>query len=218
MKQVYIINYLISLFIFFAAITGLVKWGRIRNEDKPIIVGWWLVIANETVRFITIWIGNSTLATYNMYILPLMWLYVWQFRQWKVIPAKFTGILMVALSLLWFIDYFVLDGYHFEETRYVYRLALSLTLVFLSVTSMNIQIIKEKGILIKNHRFLICLGITIFYTYRVFVDVVMFNELSPAFKLTLSNLNSYLLQFYYLLLFLAALWIPRKKNFLHQSY
>jgi hypothetical protein len=217
MSQSLITQYLLSFSLFFAAVTGLLKWGKIRNEDKPIIVGWWLVIINETVRFITILLDVSTLATYNTYILPLMWLYIWQFRQWKVILPKFTWALMLALSLLWFMDYFVMDGYHFEEMRYRYRLALSLTFVVLSVTSMNMQIIKERGSLIKNHRFLICLGITIFYTYRVFVDVFFLKELSVEFKMSMGKFNSFLLQIYYLLLFLAALWIPRKKNFLRQS-
>jgi hypothetical protein len=216
MKEVYIKNYMLSIVLVFAAITGLVKWRKIKIEDKPIIVGWWLVIANETIRFIMIWHNSATIATYNMYVLPLMWLYVWQFHQWKVMPKKFTVFLMGALSLLWFMDYFVIEGYSLDKAHYIYRVALSLTFVFLSVTSMNIQIIKEKGGLMKNHRFLICLGITIFYTYRIFVDVFYLNVMSIAFKVSMAKFNSFLLQIYYLLLFLAALWIPRKKNFLRQ--
>lgn len=216
MKEVYVFNYMLSMTILFAAVTGLLKWKSIRKEDKPIIVAWWLVIANETIRFVTIWQNNATLIPYNIYILPLMWLYVWQFHKWNVIPAKFTGFLIGALSLLWFMVYFVIDGYSLDKTHYVYRLALSLTLVVLSVTSINIQIIKEKRSLIKNYRFLICLGITIFYTYRVFVDVFFLKELSTEFRVSLGKLNTNLLQLYYLLLFLAALWIPRKKNFIHQ--
>jgi len=216
MNKVYIINYLLSMTIVFAAMTGLLKWGKIKKEDRPIIVGWWLVIAVETIRFISIWQNNISSIPYNIYALPLMWFYVWQFHQWKVIPARFTGFLIGALILFWFMDLFLIDGYSLYILRYVYRLALSFTLVVLSVTSMNIQIIEEKQSLIKNHRFLICLGITLYYTYRVLVDVFTLSEMSREFMLSISAFNRYLIQFYYLLLFLAALWIPRKKNFLHQ--
>lgn len=216
MKEVYIVNYLLSITIVFAGMVGLLKWRKIRKEDRPIIIGWWLVIAVETIRFISIWLNKATLIPYNIYVLPLMWLYVWQFHQWKVIPAKFTGLLIGALSLLWFMVYFVIDGYSLNKLHYTYRLALSFTLVVLSVTSLNIQIIDEKRSLIKNYRFLICLGITMYYTYRVLVDIFTLSELSREFMLSISTFNRYLIQFYYLLLFLAALWIPRKKNFLHQ--
>jgi len=216
MKDVYVINYLLSITLILAAVTGLLKWGKIKKEDRPIIVGWWLVIAVETIRFISILLNKPTLIPYNIYVLPLMWLYVWQFHQWKVIPARFTGFLIGTLSLLWFMDYFVIDGYSLDKLHYSYRLALSFTLVILSVTSMNIQIIEEKRSLIKNYRFLICLGITVYYTYRVLVDVFTLSAMSREFMTGISTFNRYLIQFYYLLLFLAALWIPRKKNFLHQ--
>lgn len=216
MKEVYVINYLLSITIIFAALTGLLKWGKINTKERPIIIGWWLVFAVETIRFISIWQNNATLIPYNIYALPLMWLYVWQFHQWNVIPARFTSILIGTLSLLWIMVYFVIDGYSLDKIHYVYRLALSFTLVVLSVTSMNIQIIDEKQSLMKNHRFLICLAITIFYTYRVFVDLFTINGMSREFLISMGKLNRYLVQFYYLLLFLAALWIPRKKNFLHQ--
>jgi hypothetical protein len=43
------------------------------------------------------------------------------------------------------------------------------------------------------------------------------NGFSNEFTTILGSFNRYLLQFYYLILFLAAIWIPRKKNFILPS-
>jgi hypothetical protein len=215
MNMVYLTNYLISMTIVFAAVTGILKWNKIRKEDRPIIIGWWIIVVNETVRFILLCNNNKTLIPYNTYVLPLMWVYVWQFQQWKVLTTKLAWLIIATLTMLWVAVYFVVDGYNWGGRQNIYKLCLSLTLVILSVASLNVQIITEKKSLIKSHRFLICLGITIYYTYRVFVDVFFLKKLSPEFLISIGNLNRYLIQVYYLLLLLAAIWIPRRKNFIH---
>jgi len=83
----------------------------------------------------------------------------------------------------------------------------------LSVNSVNRQIVSEKKSLLQNSRFLICMGLIIYYTYRIIVDAFSIKGMSQPFLMQLSDFNRYLLVGLNILFALAALWIPAKKNY-----
>lgn len=211
-----IINYMLSMTIVLAgAIAGL-KWNNINKKDKPIVIGWWIVILTETIKFILSANGNKTLAPYNIYPLPLIGVFIWQFLSWGTISVSWAKGLFIILFFIWVADMFVVNGPSINQFRNIFKLAMAVVIVILSVSTINQLIMSEKKKLITNHRFLICLGMTIYYTFSVFVNVFFLSKMSKEFLTGIANFNRYLLQVYYFLLFLAALWIPRKKNFILQ--
>lgn len=215
--NILIINFLMAMTISLAAITGAVRWQKIDPSNRPIILAWWTVVITETAQFIAISFGVYPNPIYNIYILPLLALLLFQFKEWGVLNIRWAILIFVVLSLVWVADFFIIDGYRFTARRNIYRLCFNLVMVVLAVTSINKQIMSERKVLLTNHRFLICIGLTVYYTYRVLVDAFFLKGFSNEFATYLSSFNRYLLQFYYLILFLAALWIPRKKNYILPS-
>lgn len=213
----YVINFLLSISISLAAITGAIKWRVIDADNRPIIAAWWVVVCTEVLRFITIYYKLYSFTIYNLYILPLLFFLLLQFFRWHVISRSAMFIIMGTILCIWVADMFFIDGYQLPNRRFIHRICLNLTIVILAVTSINKQIMSVRQSLLTNHRFLICVGLTIYYTYRVLVDAFSLRGFSNEFVTNLSSFNRYLLQFYYLILFLAALWIPRKKNFILPS-
>lgn len=215
--NILIINFLMAMTILLAAVTGAIKWKKIDPSNRPVILAWWTVVVTETAQFVAISLGAYQNPIYNIYVLPLFAFFLYQFKEWGVINMRWATILFVSLLLVWVADFFIIDGYRFTTRRNLYRLCFNLVIVVLSVTSINKQIMSERKVLLTNHRFLICIGLTVYYTYRVLVDAFWLQGFSNEFVTYLSSFNRYLLQFYYLILFLAALWIPRKKNYILPS-
>ncbi len=204
--------------ISLAAVTGAIRWQKIDPSNRPIILAWWTVVLTETAQFLAISNAVYPNPIYNIYIVPLLAFLLFQFKEWGVLHLRWAVVLFVALMVVWVADFFIVEGYQFTARRNFYRLCFNLVIVVLAVTSINKQIMSERKILLTNHRFLICMGLTVYYTYRVLVDAFLLKGFSNEFVTSLSSFNRYLLQFYYLILFLAALWIPRKKNYILPSW
>jgi hypothetical protein len=96
-----------------------------------------------------------------------------------------------------------------------FHVLYSFCLVFLGINQVNELIVKEKSLLLRNAKFLICCGVIIFYTYCVLVNSFY------VFKLPQSD--TFMANIYYILVFvnlfvnllyaLATLWIPTRQRF-----
>jgi len=206
-----------SMTISLAAITGSLRWGKIDPSNRPIIVAWWIVVITETIQYLLINLGMYSNLVYNLYMVPLSAMLLFQFNKWGILGKRLMLAIFLILIAIWIADYFIINGYMLTTRRFIHRLMFNLVVVMLAVTSINKQIMSERRVLLTNSRFLICVGLTIYYTYRVLVDAFWLYGLSNEFTTILASFNRYLLQFYYLILFLAALWIPRKKNYILPS-
>lgn len=208
------VTYLFAISIILAAITGGAKFMKIEAADRPIVIAWWLLVVNETIRAGLLQAGYFPLTSYNIAVILLFLLYMWQFYCWRMLNKPTWLLLSLFLVICWALDYFVIDGYALPERRKAFRIIASVTLVVLSVTAINGIIVSGRSRLRGNHRFLICIAFVIYYTYRVFIDTFFIKGMTIPFIVKLDSFNLYLLQFYYLLMFIAALWIPRKKHFI----
>lgn len=200
-------------------LAGLIKWKKIDNSYRPLFIAFAGLLLNETFRYILIrnGIGERSIASYNYFVLVLMWLYIWQFASWKVISYQWLWAIGGTLTLLWFADYFVLDGWMIHVRRLWFRIAFALALVILAIQCINGLIVAERENMLRNPKFLFCIGLIMYYTYRIFNDAFTLRGFSNEFLKQINDLNRYLVVVQYLIFLIAAICIPRKKNFLQLS-
>jgi hypothetical protein len=211
----YLQNFLLSIMIAIPAIIGLVRYRTMNPLFHPFV---WICCAltlNETVKFILIQNGINSLISYNIALPIICCLYILQFKKWGLFAGreKWLLVLIPALLILWVADHFLINGIKIHSRTYYFRVCYSLLLVLMSVNTINQLIVSEKHSLLLNSSFLICACLVIYYTYRILVDAFSLNKMSPEFLGQLGNFNRYLLIGLNLIFVLAALWIPRKKNF-----
>ncbi|MES2645440.1 MAG: hypothetical protein V4717_01095 [Bacteroidota bacterium] len=208
-------SFLISITIAIPAIIGLYRYRAIDKRYRPFIWICCAITLNELLMFVLINMKIFTFITYNVAVAIVCTMYLWLFKSWGLFSGK-KMLLLVLFSLLmimWVADHFLLDGYRLDKRTTYFRVCYSLTLVILSVNSINRLIISEKKNLLQNSQFLICISLVIYFTYRIIVDAFSLKGMSQHFLLQLGDFSRYLLVGLNLIFALAALWIPSKKSF-----
>lgn len=204
-----------SIVILLAAVTGLFRYRIIEPNYYPFVWVCWLLTANETVRFVLLNLGIDNMASYNIALPISLALYLWLFKNWGLFINKpyRMAIWLSLMMLIWIADHFIINGYRLLKYTHYFRISYSALLVFLSVISINRQIVSEKKVLLRSARFIICMTLIVYYTYRVLVVAFNLSNFSDNFLKSIGDFNRYLLIGFNLLFFIAALWIPKKKNF-----
>ena len=208
-------NFLLSFTIAIPAITGLVRYKIIEKQYRPFTWICWIITLNELLMFVLIRMKIFTFISYNLAIPVICFLYLLQFREWGLFARKkyLFQIIFGTLFLVWIADHFLVNGYRLASRTVYFRVCYSLALVLLSVNSINRQIVSEKKSLLQNSRFLICMGLVVYYTYRIIVDAFSIKGMSQGFLMQLGDFSRVLLVGLNLLFAVAVLWIPTKKNY-----
>jgi hypothetical protein len=208
-------SFLLSFTIAIPAIIGLFRYRLADKQYRPFVWICCLLTLNELLMFVLIQLKIFTFISYNLAIPLVCFLYLLQFKRWGLFVGKqyWFGGLFAILMVVWIADHFIINGYRLNTRTVYFRVCYSLTLVLLSVNSINRQIVSEKKSLLQNSRFLICMGLTIYYTYRIIVDAFSIKGMSQPFLMQLGDFSRYLLVGLNLLFAIAALWIPTKKNY-----
>lgn len=202
--------------IVFAAVIGLVRYGRMVPSYQPFSVFAWVNLLNHSISLVSVWLFKTNAVNGNIYVLAEGLLLLWLFYRWGVFYKK-RGLLvclLVLFSASWVVDNFVL--HKITQINSPYRIIYSFTLVFLSISQINRTIAEERRSLIRNAQFLICVGFVIYYTYKATVEVFFLFELPTSVEF----LNNIFLIFVYINLFvnflyaIAAAWIPTKQKFI----
>lgn len=208
-------SFLLSITIAIPAIIGLLRYRLSDKQYRPFIWICCVLTLNELLMFVLIQKKIYTFISYNLVIPLACILYLLQFKRWGLFVGKkyWFATLLAILLFVWVADHFIIEGYRLNTRTVYFRVCYSLTLVLLSVNSINRQIVSEKKSLLQNSRFLICMGLTVYYTYRIIVDAFSIKGMSQSFLMQLGDLSRYLLVGLNLLFALAVLWIPTKKNY-----
>lgn len=208
-------NFLLSITILIPAIIGLYRYQIIDKRYRPFVWICCILSFNELLMFVLIQMQVYTFTSYNLALPVLLTLYLFQYKRWGLFAGKeyWLAALFFMLMFTWVADHFLIDGYRLNKRTYYFRVAYSLTLVMLSVHTINRLIVSERKSLLHNSCFLICISLVVYYTYRIIVDAFSLKDMSHEFLLQLGDFNRYLLVSLNLIFALSALWIPRKKNY-----
>ncbi len=211
-------HYVLGLFLTFSialpGIAGIIRFRQILWDYYPFLFLIFLGLANELVSIISIHISGTNAINGNVYVLLEYILLLYQFLKWNSLTIRMLRLMAIAGILLWITDNFIFS--QIVQNNSLFRSCYSLAIVFLSIDRLNKLLIYEKGALLKNATFLICVTFLIYYGCKAFVEA--FN----AFHLGLSHMilwNLWIILYFVsaianIFYAIAILCIPRKREFI----
>ncbi len=212
------LTFIFSLSIGIAAIIGVVRFNKIDKSYYPFIYSVWASLLVElTVRTLTIsGASNAIVVFINFYYLLDFYLFFLLFNNWRLFGhSKRSPQIIIGLTLLvWIGTTFFIDG--INQRNLYFPILYSFALVFFSVTTFNKFIVHERANIFTNARFLICLGIIIFYTFFILTNTSALtffrNNATNLFRRNLHGINVYTNLLVNIIYAIAVIWVPRKKN------
>jgi hypothetical protein len=165
------------------------------------------------VSFISIKLVHSNIINYNIFSLIEALLITWQFKNWKLFNKLSFLLILTGLVITWAIEVFFISSIHVFASYFI--IIYSFIIVLMSISILNMLIIKEQGHLLKNSIFLICISFIVYFTYAVIVEIFLLygiNE-SEKFMINVYAILVYINLFVNLLFALAILWMPTRQIF-----
>jgi hypothetical protein len=213
------LSFILSLSIIFAVIIGVARFKIIDKSYRPFIYYSIIVLLMELSVKIFTHEKERVIIMMNIYALLEFCLLTWLFFNWglfnKNIKILFT-VFGLAI-LLWLI--LVVNEGGFTKFNWYFIITYSFALVFFGVSMLNKVIEHERGTIFTNAKFLICMGVIIFFSFFIVVrstQISVFNiKVSTSLQRNLLYINSFTNLFVNLLYAIAALWAPKKKNFIN---
>ncbi|RYG06265.1 MAG: hypothetical protein EOO02_01195 [Chitinophagaceae bacterium] len=213
-----IILYLSPYSILFAAVIGVIRFKEIEKSYYPFLYICWLGLLFEVLASI-FQFTFKTMIPSNTYVLFEGLLYIWLFRNWGSFQKNgyMFYVILSAIVVAWILDNFVYNTIHLITSRY--RIFYSIILVILSIDHINKLIVRERKNFLRNAKFLICMAVISFFTYKIITEVFWMNinnKLSETFFSKLFGIQHYVNLIVNLLFAYVMLWIPKRKNFLER--
>ena len=209
----YIIRVVFNHSIIIAVIIAMIRFKSIISDYYPFIFIIWLGLVNESLSLIMIYSARSNAINSNVFVLLEYGLILFQFYKWNDSNSKKYYLLAGLGLLIWIADNFIINS--IAQNNSLFRVFYSFVIVFFSIDQVNKMIIYEKGVLLKNAMFIICITFLFYYGCKAFVE---------AFNVFHSALSNMLLKNLWIILYfvnvianvlyaLAILCLPTKQKF-----
>ena len=207
--------FLISQTVLIPLLIGLIRFNRTVASFQPFLLLLALAFISETISYICIQIldtGNA--VPFNLYGLAEAMVIMYQFYVWGFLKRKraLFFILTGGLTTLWFTENLLLNK--IETFSPVFRVAYAFIVVLLSINEINFMIVRDNKNLLKNARFLVCLGFITFFVYQIIYEASYFvgTDTSALSKKIIIMFN-YINGFVNLIYAIAVLCIPVKEAY-----
>ena len=163
-----VFNFLLSQSILIPLAIMLVRFKKIPTGWMPFLVLLILGVLAEIASFIMIHyykMGNApVIKTYSLAECCLIYylFYLWKNER----DAKTVFTVLASISVLaWIIEEIVFGGINTFSPYF--RVGYAFVIVLLSINQINSMMIKQDGLLIKNPRFILCIGFIIIFIYQI---------------------------------------------------
>jgi hypothetical protein len=161
-------SWIMSYSILIAAFIGILRYSSVHENYKPFIWIIWLGAFNELLSTVLIMVHRSNTINGNLYVLAEVTLFAYLFYSWRQLSRKEMVMLLSFVTAAWITDNFF--WHKITTINSAFRVVASFVLGFLAIGQINILLQEHKN-LIRNGRFLICLAMLIFFSYKSFVEV-----------------------------------------------
>ena len=210
-------TYFLSQLILFPVIAGFFRYRLVQRECSPFF--WLLVLGLLCEEASFIFIENSHIKTNalptNIYILCEWILLAIQFHQWGFLKKKRKWFiaLVIATVMVWVTENLILHQINFFRPYFPFL--YSFLVVILSVREINFMITHENRMLFRNPKFLICIGLIIYFIYKIIFEWAYQMSLLNAseFTQTIIFLFAYINAGTNIIFGIALLCIPGRKKF-----
>jgi hypothetical protein len=205
--------------MIFAGVIGLIRLKKMLPSYQPFvpfIYFAWLSLLNDTISVVMVAKTHlNSPINGNIYVLFEAYLFLWLFRNWGILKDKAwpLPVLAISLTMIWIYDNFL--WHNLNNVNSLFRICYSFVLIFLAINQLNKLIVGERSNLLRNTKFLICIGICIFYSYIASIEVFYLIKLQASnnFISNIFLIHIIVNLFVNLIYGLAALWIPTKQKF-----
>ena len=207
--------FLISQTVLIPLSIGLIRFNRTVASFQPFLLLLALAFISETISYICIKIlDTSNAVPFNLYGLAESLVILYQFYVWGFLKRKrvLFFVLGGGLTTLWMTENLLLNK--IEAFSPVFRVAYAFIVVLLSINEINFMIVRDNKNLLKNPRFLVCLGFITFFIYQIIYEASYFvgTDTSALSKKIIIMFN-YLNGFVNLIYAIAVLYIPVKEEY-----
>lgn len=179
----------------------------------PFILFILLGFINESISLALISNGDSNAFNSNVYVLLESLIIFYQFYRWDDgLKLKYI-LISVCGAAIWMIDNFVIHDILHRNS--VFRLYYSLVIMFLSISCISRIAIHERGNILKNAAFIICVTFLTYYVPKVFIELLASYQLklNDSFYYTFWITSSFINCIANLLYAIAILCIHPKQEF-----
>lgn len=206
---------ILSFSILIAGFIALARFPRIAKIYYPFVYLIWAGCINETISYFLIINHNQTIINGVMYGIIESMMLLWFFRNIGVFNRK-NWLFYCCIGLfiaIWVYESFFSKRFGSSFNNY-FGIVYSLAIVLLSITAINSLLFSERDIL-RNPTFLICIGIVIFFTYKVLVEMFTLYGLreSRSFRMNVYVILMCINLVCNLIYALAILWMRKKQAF-----
>jgi hypothetical protein len=155
------------------AIAGI-RYSRIDPSYRPFILLLLLGFLNETANYISIKTIGANSVSFNVFQIIDCCILLYQFKAWGFFKNKnvFLTLIIVALSV-WVTENFI---YSSILTFNPYFRVSYAFLIELIIANRIIYVVTENTSIIKNAKFLICIGLVIMFMYQIVFEGVLISD------------------------------------------
>jgi hypothetical protein len=205
-----------SFVIIIPALIAAIRFSVIDEVFKPLAYNLWIGLFAEILAYILRVTIKNNLYVYNVFFYFDLLTILWLFYRWgtfeKISQSKII-IFITFFSLLWVWDN--LYQHHLGENNFIFRISYSLVLLLIAIDQLNNVIIKSNYSLFHNPYIFITLGIIFYYTYCIFISLLISPLFRPSIQLWKWNMLIYVIinVVINLLFAISFIWMRKKVKF-----
>jgi len=156
--------------ILFPVAAGIIRLGSLGRDYLLFVLLIWAGAVNDSLSlYLSFSKGNNALNG-NLYVLVEYVCILQIFRVWNGNGAG-RYIIWAGVGLfVWVLDNFMLHT--IRDNNSIFRIFYSVVVIFYSVDRFNNLIISEKGQLVTNTQFLICIAFLVYYFCKCFAEIL----------------------------------------------
>lgn len=213
------VNALFSLSVGAGALVGWIRYKKTDPAFLPFLLFLTVGFLAEIISILLIKLKYSNAPVYNVYSLLEAMLLLFLFTRWgfftrvRKLPFVLYFLLPVASLGEWL--------YRHEHSSFTsfFVIGYSFLVIFLSINQLQVVLFTEPFRLYQNPVFLICLGLVLYFTSTVLIEVFWVYGLngSGAFRKRVVSIFSYVNLFTNFVFLIATLWIPLKPSYILRS-
>jgi hypothetical protein len=210
----YLLAIVLNFSIVIAAAIAIMRFKLIVRSFYPFVFLLWLGAANEALSLILIYRTGSNTVTSNIFVFAEFLLILWQFYTWNDASKRKYLVIALAGMAVWFADNCILHS--LSQNNSLFRSFYSFIILLFSISEGTRIVLYEKGSLLKNAVFIICITFLFYYGCKSYVEMMNAFHLGLAAD-TLWNL--WIIMYFVnaisnLLYAFAILCIPTKQEFI----
>lgn len=226
-----------------AAIIAIIRFKKAVPTYLPFFIFILVGFTNEIISYFTANYLRNNAVNNNIYVLAESLLLLWQFKCWRLFDNKryLPLALGAAFILFWIVE--VLFFTSIMQVAAYFRVFYSFVIVLLSITMVNKLITTERGNLLKNAAFIICIAFIIYFTYKILVEIfyiygvivstantelqqlklenkALYDQMvaeNKTFRIRVFDIMRFINLFCNLVYAVALLWVPKKRSSLMPS-